>query len=268
MHPANVACLNAAAIDCCNLANNHVLDWGREGLDETLRTLHAAGVRSTGVGRDADAAWAPAAFPLPGDRRVLVWGCASQTSGVPADWAAGRERSGVALLPDFSDETAARLADQVTRLRRGDEHVIVSIHWGGNWGTEIPAEHRAFAHRLIDLGAADIVHGHSSHHPQPIEVYRERLVLYGCGDLVNDYEGIGPHGGLRSDVGCLYLATLGAPAGVLRRLEIVPLQLRRFRLERADAAARRSLLRLLDTGGSGSRLGPSVEGNWSLQWHR
>jgi poly-gamma-glutamate synthesis protein (capsule biosynthesis protein) len=268
MHPANVACLNAAAIDCCNLANNHVLDWGRAGLDETLRTLHAAGVRTTGAGRNADSAWAPAALPLAGERRVLVWGCATETSGVPADWAAGPERSGVALLPDLSDATARRLADQVKRLRRGDEHVIVSIHWGDNWVTDIPAEHRAFAHRLIELGAADIVHGHSSHHPLPVEVYRERLVLYGCGDLVNDYEGIGPHGNLRSDVGCLYLATLGVPDGALRRLEIVPMQLRRFRLERADAAARRSLLRLFGDGAAGSRLAPAAGGNWSLQWQR
>ena len=268
MHPSNVACLNAAGIDCCTLANNHVLDWGRAGLHQTLETLHAAGVRSAGAGCDGDAASRPAALPLDGGRRVLVWGCATATSGVPADWAAGPGRPGVALLPDLSDATARKLAERVARLRRGDGHVVVSIHWGGNWSPDVPAEHRAFVHRLIELKAADIVHGHSSHHPQPIEVYRGRLVLYGCGDLVNDYEGIGSHGSLRSDVACLYFATLGLADGLLRGLEIVPLQLRRFRLERADAAARRSLLRLVGGGTLGSRLAPSPAGNWSLQWDR
>src|SRR5512139_3730423 len=127
--------------------------------------------------------------------------------------------------------------------RRGDEPVIVSIHWGANWGAQVPLAHREFAHRLIELGAADIVHGHSSHHPLAMEVHLGRLVLYGCGDLINDYEGIGPHGDLRSDTGCLYFASIEAHGGALRRLEIVPLQIRRFRLETADAKARRWLER-------------------------
>ena len=54
--------------------------------------------------------------------------------------------------------------------------------------TSTPSQIR-FAHRLIDAGV-DVVHGHSSHHPRPIEVYRGKLILYGCGDTIDDYEGI------------------------------------------------------------------------------
>lgn len=268
MHPANVDCLSAARIDCCVLANNHVLDWGRAGLAETLQTLHDAGRQTAGAGADGAAAWAPAVLRLPTSGHVLVFGVAAQSSGVPAGWAAGPRRGGVALLPDLSDETARTLADDVARRRNTGSRVVVSIHWGGNWGLEVPSAHREFAHRLVDLGAADIVHGHSSHHPMGIEVYRGKLILYGCGDLINDYEGIGAHGNLRSDVGCLYFATLGRRDGTLQRLDIVPLQLKKFRLAAADAAARTYLERIFNV--DGCRLGPLATTrrlpSWPLDW--
>ena len=145
---------------------------------------------------------------------------------------------------------------------------MISLHWGGNWGLEIPREHREFAHRLIDLGAADIVHGHSSHHPMPVEVYRGKLILYGCGDLINDYEGIGAHGSLRSDVGCLYFATLGLDDGQLQRLDIVPLQLKQFRLCAADAAARSYLESIFNAEGCrvGAPATTRMLPSWPLDW--
>jgi poly-gamma-glutamate capsule biosynthesis protein CapA/YwtB (metallophosphatase superfamily) len=78
------------------------------------------------------------------------------------------------------------------------------------------------------MRAADIVHDHSSHHPLPIEAYRGKLILYGCGDLINDYEGIEAHGELRSDAGGLYFAGLAPASGRLWRLDIVPQQLKRL----------------------------------------
>lgn len=267
MEPRNIACLTAARLDACVLANNHVLDWGRAGLAETLATLAAAGLRCAGAGRDLRAASAPALLPLAAGGRILLSAWCTATSGVPRDWAAGARQSGVALLPDLSDGSAQRVADEVAHVRRPGDRVVVSLHWGGNWGFALPAEHRAFAHRLVELGAADVVHGHSSHHPLPIEVYRGRAILYGCGDLLNDYEGIAPHGSLRSDLGCLYLLALGDD-GALQRLEIVPLQLRRFRLQRADAGARAWLRRVFD--GEGRALGTRVEeaedGRFALRW--
>ncbi|HLS57871.1 MAG TPA: CapA family protein [Zeimonas sp.] len=266
MHPANVGCLSAARLDCCALANNHVIDWGRDGLAETLATLRRAGIGTAGAGADLDEALAPAALPLPGGGRLLVFAFATESSGVPGAWAATERRAGVALLPEPGEAAAAQVAAQVVARRRAGDRVIVSVHWGGNWGTRIAHGHRAFAHRLIDEGTADVVHGHSSHHPLPAEAYRGRLVLYGCGDLVNDYEGIGEHGGLRSDLGCLYFATLERATGRLRDLRIVPLQLRRLRLERPAPEALRWLHQLLDDAGRalGSRLRGHPAGGWQL----
>lgn len=239
MNPANVDCLRAARIDACSLANNHVLDWGREGLFETLRTLDEAGLATAGAGLDGERARAPARLSLPPPQRgrLLLFAAAVADSGVPDAWSAGPGRAGVALLPDLSAATVNRLADEILRHRRADDRVVVSIHWGGNWGLTVPEAHRHAAHRLVDAGAADLVHGHSSHHPLPVELHRGRLILYGCGDLINDYEGIGAHGSLRSDVGCLYFATLRADDGRLVALEVVPLLSRRFRLGAADADA-------------------------------
>lgn len=268
MHPANLDCLTAARLDCCVLANNHVIDWGYDGLAQTLASLQQAGIRTAGAGARLDEAHAPAVLPLGDGRRLLVFAVATGSSGVPAAWAATGHRAGVALLPAPGESAAEQLAARVAAQRRPGDRVIVSIHWGGNWGTRIPRGHRAFAHRLIDLGAADLVHGHSSHHPLPAEVHRGRLVLYGCGDLINDYEGIGTRGDLRSDLGCLYFATLARSDGSLRSLRIVPLQMRRLRLGPPDPDARDWLHQLLSIGGRefGTSLEEHPDGGWRLAY--
>jgi poly-gamma-glutamate synthesis protein (capsule biosynthesis protein) len=134
MHPANIGCLKAAHIDCCALANNHVLDWGRQGLVQTLRTLQQAGIRSAGAGSDANAASTPAVLPLVGGARLLVFSWASPDSGVPAAWSASPQRAGVALLTDLKEESAQHTAAHVARHRQPGDLVVVSLHWGGNWG--------------------------------------------------------------------------------------------------------------------------------------
>lgn len=96
----------------------------------------------------------------------------------------------MALLTDLSDRTATRVARRALAEKRLGDITVVSVHWGSNWGYEVDDRQIDFAHRLIDEGV-DVVHGHSSHHPRPIEVYREKLILYGCGDTVDDYEGTG-----------------------------------------------------------------------------
>jgi poly-gamma-glutamate synthesis protein (capsule biosynthesis protein) len=262
MHPDNVGVLGAARIDACALANNHVLDWGRDGLLETLAVLQRAGIASAGAGADADAAWAPAAIALPPDRRLLLWSLATPDSGVPDDWAAGRARPGVALLRALDASAAQRLAAAVASRRRAGDLVVISIHWGGNWVPRVPAAHRYFAQRLVELGAADVVHGHSAHHPLPAEVHAGRAILYGCGDLIDDYEGIGPHGPWRSDSGCLWRLQLDA-GGRLRQLDALPLRRRRLRLERADPGTAAELRALLQPdAAAGWRDAPG--GGWTL----
>jgi poly-gamma-glutamate capsule biosynthesis protein CapA/YwtB (metallophosphatase superfamily) len=245
MNPENVACLTAAAIDCCVLGNNHVLDFGRAGLLETLDTLHRAAIKTAGAGRNLAEARDPAIIDLPGGGRVLVFGFGHRSSGIPPDWAAGPDNPGVDLLVDLSDRTLAGLADRVQSARRAGDLLIGSIHWGGNWGYAISAAERNFAHRLVDAGF-DVVHGHSSHHPKAIEVYRDRLVLYGCGDFLNDYEGISGYEEYRGELSLMYLPRLSATTGRLIDLRLVPFKIARFQLRRAPVADAMWLQQRLD----------------------
>ena len=233
MHPSNIACLTAARIDCCALANNHVLDFGYEGLAETLDTLTQAGLRFAGAGRNANEAAAPAIVDLGRRGRVLVFARGTTSSGIPEEWAADSGRAGVELLSDLSAATARRLSASILELKRAGDVVVLSIHWGPNWGYAVAAEQRSFAHAVIDSGAVDIVHGHSSHHPKGIEVHRERPILYGCGDFINDYEGIGGYERYRGDLVAMYLVTIGTGGEGLAGLRIVPLRMRRFALTHA-----------------------------------
>lgn len=233
MNPANLPCLERAGFDCCVLANNHVLDWGLPGLADTCAALESAGIRFAGAGANRRAAEAPAIIPLPGGGRLLVFGVGAASSGIPSGWAAGDEAPGVCFISRPSRAAGALLA-RINALRQVGDLVLVSLHWGGNWGYAVPDDHVAFAHALID-GGVDVVHGHSSHHPMGIEIYQNRPVLYGCGDLLNDYEGIGSHQAYRSELTLLYWLRLDAASGELLELAMSPLRVRRLQLVRADA---------------------------------
>ncbi len=227
--PENANCLAAAAIDCCVLANNHVLDWGYAGLSETLATLHRLGIKTAGAGRDLDEASSPARLDFGDKGRVLVFSFALPSSGVPRGWAATGGSPGVNFLPDLSPANVAKAGAQIARARQQADVILVSIHWGSNWGYEIPDDQRRFAHALIDDFGVSVVHGHSSHHARGIEIYRGRLVLYGCGDFLNDYEGIPGYEEFRGDLALMYFAHLDAAQADLVSLEMVPLQIRNFR---------------------------------------
>jgi poly-gamma-glutamate synthesis protein (capsule biosynthesis protein) len=268
MHPANAPCIAAAKIDCCVLANNHVLDWGYGGLADTLDALHGAGIRTAGAGRDEAEAAAPAAIALPGKGRVLVFAFGLESSGVPREWAAGKGRAGVAFLNDLSPRSVEGIAGRVGAARRAGDIVVASIHWGSNWGYDISQARREFAHRLIEIAGVDVVHGHSSHHPQGIEVHRDRAILYGCGDFLNDYEGIGGYEAFRSDLALMYFPTVDAATGRLARLVMTPTRIRHFRVNRAAEAEARWLEGMLNREGGklGTRVARQHDGTLALAW--
>ncbi len=227
--PENTNCLAAAAVDCCVLANNHVLDWDYAGLSETLATLHHLGIKTTGAGCNLDEASSPARLEFPDKGRTLIFSFAVPSSGVPRDWAATSSSPGINLLRDLSAASIAKVGAQVARVRQPADVILVSIHWGSNWSYEIPDDQQRFAHALIDDIGVSIVHGHSSHHAKAIEVYRDRLILYGCGDFLNDYEGIGGHEAYRGDLALMYFVDVDPATADVVGLETVPLLIRNFR---------------------------------------
>ncbi|MDJ0534834.1 MAG: CapA family protein [Xenococcaceae cyanobacterium MO_207.B15] len=264
MNPENIDCLTAAKIDCCSLANNHVLDWGYSGLVETITTLKTAQIKIAGAGQNLQSAETPAIMEVKGKGRAIAFSFGLTTSGIPVSWAAGKDKPGVNLLLDLSERTVEYIQKQVARVKQLGDVVVASIHWGGNWGYEIPSQQIAFAHQLIDHAGVDLIHGHSSHHVKGIEIYRERLIIYGCGDLIDDYEGISGYQAFRDDLGLMYFATLDSSTGELFNLQMIPTQIKRFRLQGASTSDILWLREILNR--EGERFGTQVQwdGNKTL----
>ena len=268
MSPANAKVISAAGIDCCVLANNHVLDWGHSGLLETLSTLDNVGVTYAGAGKDDASAAAPAILAVGGNTRLLIYAFVCPSAGAPPSWAAGPHKPGVNLISRPSAQAAEAFSRRIPSVSEPRDVIVASIHWGSNWGYEIPYGQTEFAHRLVDLGRVDIVLGHSAHHPKGIEVYRGKLILYGCGDFIDDYEGITGYEAFRDDLVLMYFPTIRAADGTLVRLEMVPLQIRNMCLHRASRADAEWLASILSREGMSlqTRVQPGLNGTLRLEW--
>jgi poly-gamma-glutamate synthesis protein (capsule biosynthesis protein) len=268
MSPENIGCLTAAGINCCVLANNHMLDWGVTGLLDTLDALDQAGIKHAGAGRHLRDARTPAILDIGAGMRVIVFSLGSIASGIPAAWSAEEKRPGLNLIETQSKDPIRALARGIDEVKRERDIVIISIHWGGNWGYKISPAQKNFAHRLVDETGMSILHGHSSHHVKAIDVYKERLILYGCGDFLNDYEGIGGYEGFRGDLGLMYFADVMPSTGQLLALRMIPTQIRRFRINHASEGDAKWLETLLNRKGQhfGTRVQRSAENILTLQW--
>jgi poly-gamma-glutamate capsule biosynthesis protein CapA/YwtB (metallophosphatase superfamily) len=268
MHPKNIASLTAAGIEVCSLANNHVLDWGYAGLSETLESLKNVNIKTAGAGRNTNEAQAPAVVNIGIKNRVIVFSFGLTTSGIPFSWAAGENQAGVNLLKDLSDSTLRSIQKKVQEFKRAGDIVVASIHWGGNWGYDISRKQTLFARRLIDDGAVDIIHGHSSHHVKAVEVYKDKLILYGCGDFLNDYEGIGGYEEFRADLSLMYFATVNSSSGKLVSLQMTPTQIRRFKINLASSTDALWLKDTLNKEGAkfGTRVKLNNDNRLTLYW--
>lgn len=232
MNPENINCISVAEISCCALSNNHVLDWGYNGLEDTLYALDRKSIAHTGAGLNRDSAMEPAIIDFGEKGRVLIFALGAEDSGIPPKWEATGSHAGITLINKFSEFRIQQVTENVNKFRQKNDIVILSIHWGDNWGYEIPQEHREFAHSLIDYCGIDCIHGHSSHHAKGMEVYKGKLILYGCGDLINDYEGIYGFEEFRADLSLLYIVSLNE-CGDLNSCKLIPMKLCRFRLNQA-----------------------------------
>lgn len=267
MPPQQLPALAALGVDGVVLANHHVLEWGQEGLDDTLQCLRQAGIAGVGAGHDLAEAEQEGQWLLPGKARVRLFAFAHPSSGVAPDWAAGKGRAGISWLQALDEQAITRLAGRTREGRREGDIVVVSLHWGSHWGYEVSAEQRRFAHALIDEAGVDLVWGHASRHPRPIEVYRGRLILYGVGSFLKDAGGATGHEALRPELAALYLPRLAAD-GALAGLRLWPLRVHLFRLKRACASDSQWLAAALGRAcrGHGCNLQPQPDGSLRLVW--
>jgi poly-gamma-glutamate capsule biosynthesis protein CapA/YwtB (metallophosphatase superfamily) len=138
MHPGNVDVFGAARIDCCVLANNHILDWSYAGLAQTLDSLHDAGIITAGAGADAGESRRPAVIETHSGSRVIVLAVGTESSGIPASWSAAADRAGVWLLRSLTGDAVDEINAAFDEVRQPGDMAVVSIHWGPNWGYAVP----------------------------------------------------------------------------------------------------------------------------------
>ena len=213
--PAAVKTLELGRVAFASVANNHIGDFGSEGLRDTLGALDRAGIAHAGAGIDRLSAHQPALLTRAGMRVAVV-----AFADYPVEWAAtatapGINHTPVSLEPGYLDELKVALAV----AREQADLVVFSIHWGPNMNERPSREFQAFAHAVIDAGA-DIFWGHSAHVVQGVEFRRERPILYDTGDLVDDYA-VDPR--LRNDLSAVFLLSV-TPAGV-QDVHVVPVRI-------------------------------------------
>ncbi len=178
----NMAVLQRAQIAMVSLANNHALDFDYDAMLDMLRLLDQAGINHAGAGRQVSEASRVALADVHGTRIGLV----AFTDNEP-EWAATDRSPGLFYVPiNVADRRAKRLFDIVRRAKGKVDLLIVSAHWGPNWGYTPPANHRPFAKALIDAGA-DLIFGHSGHVFRGIELYQRRPIVYCTGNFIDDY---------------------------------------------------------------------------------
>jgi len=179
-----VPALAAAGTTWVSLANNHAMDFGPTALRDTRASLSAADIGHAGAGPDWERALAPSTVTA-GPLEVAAIALTERF----AQYRAGESEPGTAYLPlDASRPATYRTVTRLLARARaaGPDLVVVSLHWGPNWETTPGPTHREFGRWLVEQGA-DLVHGHSAHVVQGVEVHRGRPILYDTGDLVDDY---------------------------------------------------------------------------------
>ncbi|EDP51861.1 scramblase family protein [Aspergillus fumigatus A1163] len=255
MHPANAAALREARIDYATLANNHTLDFGTDGLVETVWTMKESKIAFAGAGETTDESRRPAVLRLPRCAEAHAQDSHEQSSKSysvhvyaasdhPRDWAVVPTFH----LIDYSARTREHLRTLLTSPPASTDTPekpalkIFSVHWGPNYTWQPAEKIRSLAHFLIDECGVDIVHGHSSHHVQGVERYRRKLIIYGCGDFVDDYA---LNEEYRNDLGAVWRVCVREEQDeeeadpescrlVLDRLEIFPTRCDRFQVTLLD----------------------------------
>ncbi len=166
------AALKAAGFNVVSLANNHTLDYGADGLIQTIEALDAAGILHAGAGADLRAARQPALIQANGLRIAIL----AYSMTLPENFFAGPDKAGTA----FGHESQV-IAD-VTAARKQADIVLVSFHWGQEGKTALRDYQTRLGHAAIDAGASAVI-GHHPHILQGIEQYKDGVILYSLGNF-------------------------------------------------------------------------------------
>lgn len=162
-----------AGFDVVTLANNHIADYGCEGIQESIATLQAAGIQFCGAGATVHEACAPTFLYRNGLRIAFV----GFSMTYPDEFWATQSRCGTCY------PTPERLFEVINECERLADVTVASFHWGAEKHTK-PREYQIkYARMAIDYGA-DLVLGHHPHVLQGMELYKDKLIAYSLGNYV------------------------------------------------------------------------------------
>lgn len=174
MHPRFIAVLKEAGIDIVNIANNHIFDYGRVGLFDTIAYLDSAGMMCVGAGRNNAEAHRPVIIEASGKR-----------IGFLGYYRGGEAPAATGNRPGVAQRKIALIRTDIRGLKERDsvDYVVVNLHWGNEKSAAPQRWQIELAHDIIDAGA-DAIIGHHPHWLQGIERYKTGVIAYSLGNLI------------------------------------------------------------------------------------
>jgi poly-gamma-glutamate synthesis protein (capsule biosynthesis protein) len=206
------AALKNAGINVVTLANNHTLDYGAEGLAQTLETLDAAGIRHVGAGPNITAARQPAIMEVNGKKVALL----GYSITLPENFYATEHRPGTAFA--YEEQVQA----DIIAARKQADIVLVAFHWGQEGKTQLREYQTRIGRLAIDSGASAVI-GHHPHILQGIEKYHGGIILYSMGNFA--FASYSSHS-TRSAIAQLHFRK-----GRLQELRMIPLNVNNFEVQ-------------------------------------
>lgn len=202
-------------------ANNHALDFNVPGLLETIESLDRSNIAHAGSGVDDKTARMPAIVETTAGVRVAFFAASTVCScGELSLWNATAHSPGAWMIRSDDDAGWLQAVDAVHAVSDDVDYVVFSLHWGVNYVEAWPVEWmRARGTQLIEAGV-DVIYGHSAHHVLPIERIGSGVVLYGTGDLIDDYSGVD---GFRNDLS--YIGRVSLSPDLPPEVDVIPMRL-------------------------------------------
>lgn len=204
LNPKNAKYLRKLKIDVISIANNHILDYGKKGLYDTIKFLKGWGVKYCGAGWNLYQARKPARLKRKKTNVSFLAYCGRP----PEDFYAKKKKPGIA------PQDIRIIRKDIKKLKRKNNLVFISLHWGLEH-TEYPAKYqRKLAKQIIDAGADGII-GHHPHIPQGIEIYKDKPIIYSLGNVISGFY----HPNYKDNI----MVALHYKKNVLTKLDIIPI---------------------------------------------
>lgn len=178
-NPEMLLGLNFAGFDLVSIANNHIFNFGEEGIIKTTENLDKYKIDYCGAGQNSERASMPLVYEVKNVK--IAWLCYNDTDVVPDSSFALEDKAG------SWEMKIENLENDLKKLEGKSDLIFVSIHSGSEYSSRPNKRQKDFARSAIDLGV-NVVIGHHPHVLQPMEFYKDGLIFYSLGNFVFDQE--------------------------------------------------------------------------------